>query len=285
MARKTRKSVLELDAGVRSSPGMAMAATTPLAEFAEKESNREGLAELDRMTEASERLTRAQKDRERILPRNAAGPVNSATKPRVPEFDELRTPISGRQMKVRSKLKRQTQSRWTKAQLRAITEATATPAAWQRLTDQLSASQGDLDAFSTTDRLTVQRIDRAIRQYEEHNDRQHVVYANVQLPPGFNAAELESYPVVHLDRWTAGAHNLHQISQPDAHNENTYVIELTTTRGMYLGQSDGGHDTAHLLPRGMTFTVEKVYPARWKSPDGRIGTRRVIRLREIDQEG
>lgn len=283
MARKTRKSVLEMDAGIGSYPGLAMAATTPLAEFMDKEANREGLAELDRMTEASDRLTRAQKDRERILPRDAARPVNAATKTRIPEFDELRTPISGRQMKERSKTKRRAQTRWTKAQLRAIQEATSSPAAWQALTDQLSASQGDLDGFSSRDRLTVQRIDRSIRQYEETNDRRHVVYANVQLPPSFKAADLESQPVVHLDRWTAGAHNLHQLS--GHHDQNTYVIELATSRGMYLGQSDGGTDTAHLLPRGMTFTIEKVYLARWKGPDGQTGTRRVIRLQEIDPEG
>ena len=90
MAGRTRKSVLELDAGAGSMPGLAMAATTPLADFEAKETNREGLAELDRMTEASNRLTRAQKDRERIITRDASGPANAATKMRVPEFDEIR---------------------------------------------------------------------------------------------------------------------------------------------------------------------------------------------------
>ena len=33
MAGRTRKSVLELDAGAGSMPGLAMAATTPLADF------------------------------------------------------------------------------------------------------------------------------------------------------------------------------------------------------------------------------------------------------------
>ena len=123
MARKTRRSVLEMDAGQESRPGLSMAATTPLADFAAKEENREGLAELDRMTEASERLSRAQKDRERIIPRDASADLNPATSTRVPEYDEIRTPVSGRQMKARSKLKQATQKRWTKAQKRALQEA------------------------------------------------------------------------------------------------------------------------------------------------------------------
>ena len=286
MARKTRRSVLEMDAGQESRPGLSMAATTPLADFAAKEDNREGLAELDRMTEASERLSRAQKDRERIIPRDASADLNPATSARVPEYDEIRTPVSGRQMKARSKLKQATQKRWTKAQKRALQEATASPAAWQHLTDQLSAAQGDTDSMSVRDRQRVQRIDRAIRQYEEHNDRQHLVYANVNLPPNFDTSKLASYPAVHLDRWTAGAHNLHEISGSRSDvTDDTYVLEISTRRGIYLGESDGGTETDHLLPRGMSFTVDRVYLARWSHPDGSTGTRKVIRLNEIHEEG
>lgn len=285
MARKARKSALEMDAGRGSMPGMAMAAETPLGEFLEKETNREGLAELDRMTEASERLSRAQKDRERIIPRDGSGEVNPRAAARVPEFDEIRTPISGRQMKERSRLKRGLQEGWTAAQHRAMSESMSSPQRWQRLTDHLSAEQGDIDSMSTRDQLVVQRIDRTIRQYEERNDRQHLVYANVELPASYDTAKLNKQPIIHLDRWTAGSHNLHEISEPDAVRDNVYALEISTRRGMYLGQSDGGHDTSHLLPRGMSFTVEKVYEAPWKAPDGTRGTRRVIRLKEIHQEG
>lgn len=281
MARR-KSAVLELDAGAGSRPGLSMSATTSLADFEAREENRKGLAELDRMTEASDRLTRAQKDRARIIPRDASGSLNPATKARVPEFDEIRAPISGRQMKERSKAKRVVQDRWTNAQHRAIKDAMASPESWQALTDHLSQAQGDPDELSTRKQQAVQRIDRAIRQYEESNDRQHHIYANVQIPAGFDVNKLETYPAVHLDRWTAGSHNLHELRQEDA---NTYVVEVSTRRGMYLGHSDGGRNAAHLLPRGMSFTVEKVYTARWKGPDGSTGTRRVIRLQEIHQKG
>lgn len=282
MAKKSRKSMLEMDRG-SGRPGTSVAATTPVGEFSEREADRQGLRELDQLTEASTRLSRAQKDRERILPRAASQSLNPATRSRVPEFDEIRTPISGRQMKERSKLKRQQQAKWTAAQRREMVALFAGEgeSTWSHLGDQLSTHLGDPDALSVRDRRSVQRIDRAIRQHEEGNDRQHHLYANAQLPPGFNAAELKKYEALHLDRWTAGSHNLHEISGDD---DDMHVLEITTRRGMYLGHSDGGANASHLLPRGMSFTVTEVYQARWHDKHGNSGVRNVIRLQEIDEK-
>lgn len=280
MGRKYAPTILEADAGVGSALGGVSAAGTPRLAFEAREYQREGLAELDQLTEASDRLTRAAKDRERILPRDAGERFNRATRARVPEFDELRTPISGRQMKVRSKLKRQVQTRMTAAQHRELKQLMTDEPHFTRLTDQLSASVGDTDGFSDRDRTTVQRVDRAIRQYERQNERQHHLYANVTLPPGTKLSDYEIPPTVHLDRWTGASHNLHEISGADL-NDETYALEITTRRGMYLGHSDSGPSTEHLLPRGMAFEVEKIYETRWKGPDGSSGTRRVIRLREV----
>ncbi len=283
MAKKSRKSMLEMDRGA-GQPGISVAATTPIGEFHARETNRQGLMELDQLTEASTRLNRAQKDSARILPRAANQSLNPATQSRVPEFDEVRTPISGRQMKERSKLKRQRQAKWTTAQRREMIALVGggEDSSWSRLGDQLAAHTGDPDALSNRDRLSVGRVDRAIRQHEESNDRQHHIYANAKLPPNFDVTKLKQYEAVHLDRWTAGAHNLHEISGGD---DDMHVLEITTRRGMYLGQSDGGDDTAHLLPRGMSFTVTEVYQARWKDKQGNSGVRQVIRLQETNEEG
>lgn len=278
---KARKSMLEMDRGDGSRPGVSVATTTPIGEFREREADKQGLAELDRLTEASGRLTRAQKDRERIYPRAAPQPLNQATATRIPEFDEVRVPVSGRQMKVRSKVARATQRKWTAAQDRELADLMATNSpTWQPLTDQLAAHVGDLDALSTRDRSSVQRVDRTIRQYEEQNDRQHHVYANVRLPAGFDVSSMVE-DVVHLDRWTAGSHNLHEISGGEA-DDSLHVLEITTRRGMYLGHSDGGSSAGHLLPRAMSFRLVKVYESRWKDAAGRTGSRMVLRLEEID---
>lgn len=283
MARKSRKSVLEMDRGP-GRPGVSVAARTPIGEFREREADRQGLVELDRLTEASDRLSRAVKDRERILPRAASKPLNPATGSRVPEFDEIRRPISGRQMKERSKLKRHRQSKWTTAQRREMVDLVGggEGSTWARLGDQLATHLGDPEALSSRDRRSVARIDRAIRQYEEGNDRQHHLYANAELPPGFDVSKLKTYEAIHLDRWTAGSHNLDEIS---GGVDGMHVLEITTRRGMYLGHSDGGANASHLLPRGMSFTVAEVYQARWQDRHGNSGVRHVIRLQEIEEEG
>lgn len=241
---------------------------------------REGLRELDQMTEQDPRWTRAQKDRARIHPRDASAELNSATKTRVPEYDEIRAPISGRQMKARRKALTAVQRRWTAAQARELRALTQQPDTWARITDHLSAHVGDAEELSARDQLTVQRLDRAIRSYEESTDRQHHVYAQVSLPPDMRIEDFDVPPQVHLDRWTAATHNLHELTSPD-HVETPYVMEITTRRGMYLGHSDGGSSTGHLLPRAMSFEVDRVYDARWVAPDGTSGSRKVIRLREI----
>lgn len=239
------------------------------------------------MVEASERLSRLQKDRARVLPRDASATFNPRTQQREPELVELRRGISGRQMKVRSILKRQTQAKWTLAQRKTITALIGNDRSkWTTLTDALSAHLGDVQELPDRQRQEIQRVDRAIARFEELNTREHRIYANVQIPPGMREEEICETPAVHLDRWTAGAHNLHEISVAEAEiDEDTYVLEIPTRRGMYLGQSDGGTETPHLLPRGMTFEVEGIYDATYVTPEGTRGTRRIIRLREVEQEG
>lgn len=282
MAKKYT-AVLEPDAGLGSRLGLAQAAGTPAREFAGREDVRAGLQELDEMTERDPRWSRAQKDRARIHPRDASAALNRATKTRVPEYDELRTAISGRQMKARRKVLSDVQRRWTKAQAREIRAITHDPDTWARITDHLSAHVGDPDTLSAGDQLTVQRLDRAIRSFEQSNDRLHHVYAQVSLPPDTRLEDYEIPPQLHLDRWTAATHNLHELTSPE-HTEAPYVMEITTRRGMYMGHSDGGSSTGHLLPRAMSFEVDRVYEARWTAPDGSTGSRRVIRLREINEE-
>ena len=275
----TQLPALALDGGAGSSPGVSVGTSVPLAEFRDQEATRLGAAELDRMAEANDRLSRATKDRERITPRDASKTLNEATLTRVPEFDEIRTPVSGRQMKARSRLKRGQQDRWTGAQYRAVKAVLTDRQEWRRITDQLAANLGDPEEMTLRDRTSVQRVDRAIRAYEEGNDRQHHLYANVTLPAGTTLSDYEQ-TVLHLDRWTVGAHNLHQISR---HPTDALALEITTRRGMYMGQSEGGSDTGHVLPRGMSFTVERVYTARWRDADGNTGERQVVRLREVEE--
>ena len=276
MAKKTRSVAndVELDRG-SGQLGLAVAEVVSPTERQDRAADREGLAELDAMVEARADMLRRTKDANRAIPRDASLPLNERTAHRVPEYPETRVPISDHQMRERSRVKQAVQEKWTEAQHRSVRALVTDPAEFTRISDKLSDAAGDIEQLSSRDQRVVRRVDRAIRQYEESNDRQHVVYCNAQLPEDVDDESLKTYDSVYLDRWTAGEHNL---SALDGHPSHVY--EVITRRGMYLGHSAGGSSTAHLLPRGMRFEVEEVYDAKWKDADGTLGMRRVIRLRE-----
>ena len=67
--------------------------------------------------------------------------------------------------------------------------------------------------------------------------------------------------------------------------ERVAVFEISTRRGQYVGQSDSLDNTAHLLPRGMRLQVVGTHEATYQAPDGTTGSRMVIQLRDITEEG
>jgi hypothetical protein len=144
----------------------------------------------------------------------------------------------------------------------------------------------DAQVLEDDQRRQVQRVDRAIQTFERANDRGHVVYSNVEMPATMNTAHLQTFvrkhfaagSTVHFDRFTMTTHTLHEAEPRTGVQERTAVFEIQTRRGAYLGASDGRDDTAHLLPRGMRFTVAGAHPASYRRPDGTLGTRTVIQL-------
>jgi hypothetical protein len=109
------------------------------------------------------------------------------------------------------------------------------PGRWQRLNDQLSSTVGDIDDHDEADQQPVWRIDRSMPAYERVNDRGHVVYANVQVPPAVNYSNLleftrHSFPgrrPGRFDRYTAAADNLHEMTISDPAGW-TAVFEIQT---------------------------------------------------------
>ena len=163
----------------------------------------------------------------------------------------------------------------------------------------VSSLRLDLQNYRLADRpesddvaLQVQRVDRAIQAYERANDRGHLVYSNVKLPDAINHSNVSGFlgnnfkpgTIVSFDRYTAGAHNLHQIEPAHDAAQRTAVFEIKTRRGMYLGRSDGVDDTAHLLPRGIQLRVCSTHQATYQRPDGSTGTRQVIQLIDINDD-
>lgn len=256
---------------------------------------RAGLRELDAMTEGMGGLTRQQRDRERIAPRATTAPLAHPVMQRpLPGPQETRAPFSSRQKKARSKTRIAVQDEMPNTQYEAQARLVTDPARWRATNDALSAAAGDVQELPEAEQARLRRIDRSIQAYERGNDRGHVVYANVQMPPQINRSNLSRFlernfapgDEVAFDRYTVGTHQLHETT---AHaGEDTAgrvaVFEIQTRRGAYLGHSDSQDDTAHLLPRGMTFAVAGVHQATYAAPDGTTGTRMVVQLRDTTPE-
>lgn len=205
---------------------------------------RAGARELDDAVESMPGLTRQRRDRERAMPRPASGDIPHPRMRRVlPAAAEVRRPLSSRQRKARSVTKRAVQDQLTRTQYDALTGTVGQPQQWQRLNDALSDQVGDVQNVDDADRTVIQRVDRAIQAYERASNRGHVLYSNMQLPKWINNSNIDGFVShnfrrgrqVHFDRFTAGAHNLHQLDVDPADEPRTAVFEIQTSRGIYLG--------------------------------------------------
>jgi hypothetical protein len=286
--------VVDPDRGVSSAAAkVAELVDVPVAE--QREQAREGLRDLDAMTESMPGLSRLRRDRERILPRSTNAELGHPRMQReLPLDGHARVPLSSRQRKERSKDRIATQRGMPLAQLQAQRELVTEPAVWRSLNDQLSRHAGDVQALAETDQARVRRVDRAIQAYEQNNDRGHVIYTNVTLPWYINHGNVEGFlrnnfepgQRLSFDRWTAGTHQLHETSRhmPNPHGR-VVVFELQTRRGAYMGRSDTVDNTEHLLPRGLQFEVSDVVEAAYRAPDGSSGTRLVVQMRDVTTAG
>lgn len=252
--------------------------------------NRASLRELDAMTEHDPRLTRQQKDRARIFPRETVADLRHPRMERqLPAADQERGPLPARQRNVRSKKRLAAQGDMPLTQLVAMKDLVGSKQRWCDINDAMSAHTGDVDELSERDQERVRRADRAIQAYERMNDRGHVVYTNVQLPPAINSGNMAGWLRNNFepgrrfafDRYTFSTHQLHETAADGPDTGRTVVFEMQTRRGAYLGRSDKVDDTGHLLPRGMEFEVVGYHEASYRAPDGTTGTRTVVQLRDV----
>lgn len=282
--------VVDPDRGV-SSTATKQARLLDVDQYQARVYDRDGLRELDAMTETLPGLNRLQKDRERLFPRETTAELGHPRMRRaLPEEGATRMPLSARQRNERSKDRVATQRSLPLVQLRSQRDLVTSPQRWQHLNDHLSEHTSDIQALPDADQVRIRRIDRSIQAYERHNDRGHVLYSNVRLPhyinhrnlPGFLRNNFAPGERVTFDRYTAASHQLHETAGwVDDREGRVAVLEIETRRGAYLGRSDKLDNTQHLLPRGLEFEVVGVHEARYRAPDGTTGTSMVVQLRDI----
>lgn len=280
--------VFDLDSGAGSSAAGKVAEVVDPEVFADRAEDRGGYRELDAALEMMPGMTRRGRDSARAEPLGRVdGLRHPAMRRRLLGDGELRRPLSSRQRKDRSKLKRDTQQNLPMTQYRAVAGLIGDEQNWDQLCDALSEKAGDAQHLSPADKIEVDRIDRAIQRYEEGNQRGHVVFANVRLPAEvLGARNPEKWVTEHLpggeitfDRYSTASHSLHEI---DDSKQSAWAVEIETRRGMYLGHSDSLDDTRHLLPRGLRLRVRGWSHAPYERPDGSTGYRRTLQLIDAD---
>lgn len=280
-----------LDPGRRGAAGLAAmgAALVDPDEAGARQARRAGARELDETVEQMPGLGRARRDRERAMPRDVtAAAGHPQTVRQLAEPDSVRRPLSARQRRYRSAAKRAAQDAMPDTQYNALSRLVTDSSYRNGLGDALSDAAGDAQDIPDADRVAVQRIDRAIAQYERENTRGHVVYANLQMPAAVPAGHtiqglrqhFQPGAVISFDRFIGAAHQLHEI-EPAQDASGIPVFEIQTRRGIYLGRPSGD-DTTQVLPRGLQVRVVSVHEAAYLRPDGSRGQRPVIQVRDLD---
>lgn len=286
---------LDVDAGP-ATRGSKDARWVPRDDYQRRAAERLGARGLDGDVEtmpAQPGTTRATRDALRAYPRaDLADLAHPRMRRRLPAAGQTRTDLSSRQKKARSRTKRAIQDQMPHRQYTAMRRLIDTPDTWHRLNRRLSEVTGDAQLLDDNDRLTVQRIDRAIGAYERTNDRGHLVYVNARLPTSINHANIAGFVdhefttgrTISFDRFSMATHTLHQAERQRDDPGRTLAFEIQTRRGIYLGGSDTVDDTAHLLPRGMRLRVTGTQTARYRRPDGTHGETTVVQLVDTDEQ-
>ncbi|MDF3313062.1 hypothetical protein P3H15_50025 [Rhodococcus sp. T2V] len=278
---------LDPEAGTSVTPASKSAGYRPAAAYDDRAVERDSARELDAMVEDAE-FTRARKDLERAFPRTTVPEVSERKRRALPIPDSIRLGLSSRQRKVRSVNKHRAQSSLPKVGYTAVQTLIDTPEHWTTVGEALSTARGDAQQLEETMRSQVQRVDRAIQTAERWGDRGHIVYCAVSLPhtvpqQAVNLpSTLQPGSRLDFDRHTMATHAVHELDS--TLGERDVVFEIETGRGMYLGRSDTVDDTAHLLPRGMRFEVVSAGEGRYRRPDGSIGRRMIVQLRDVTED-
>lgn len=281
--------VIDPEGGLIGRRGSKVAKEVPPDAMDEKEFQRISQRIDDALRDSDTSLTRATRDRDRATPRDVSNVASTRLRGALPADREFRAAVSGRQRKQRSALKNHVINSAPESQRRAmqtmLTDEDATE--WRRINWALHKHAGNVQELDEADRVTVQRLDRLVQSYERNNDRSHRVYVSVRMPDRHGdvntAADLPSTlapgAIVEFDQFTLAHHNLHETH---GHDSNRYVVlELVTSRGMYMGRSDSVEDTTHLLPRGMRAQVVAAEGAPYALGPNGFGHRLVVQLQEV----
>ncbi|ROZ88071.1 hypothetical protein [Gordonia sp. OPL2] len=289
----TGHGVIDLEAGPVDDAAIKTAGLVAEKFYDSLEQSRIDAELADRILEDDADRNRAARDRDRAFPRDTSEVEDERKRRQLPNRGEFRADLSSRQRKDRSAAKRRALERAARTQVAELQWATGDPDRWRHMNATLRQATGNAQHLDARDRRSVQRIDRLIQSYERDSGRGHVVYAVVELPTDTPVDRRREVPEtlqpgarISFDQYTMATHTLHEAAAVAARRRaqestaSSVILEIETSRGMYLGRSDSVNDTSHLLPRGLGLRVAGIDEhADYARPGGHDSTL-VVQLRE-----
>ena len=295
----TGHGVIDLEAGPVDDAAIKSAGLVAEKFYDAMEQTRIGAELADRVLEDDTSRNRAARDRDRAFPRDTSTVDDDRKRRQLPARGEFRSDLSSRQRKDRSAAKRRVHETAPQSQIREMIWAVRDPQRWKHLNSSLRAATGDAQQLPERDRRSVQRLDRLVQSYERDSGRGHVVYAVVELPTDNPVTRRRDVPAtlqpgarISFDQYTMATHTLHEAAavadrrraEGGGSGASTVILEIETSRGMYLGRSDSVNDTSHILPRGLGMRVAGIDEhADYARPGGHDSTL-VVQLRDTPRD-
>ncbi len=294
----TGHGVIDLEAGPVDDAAIKSAGLVAEKFYDAMEQTRIGADLSDRVLEEDTSRNRAARDRDRAFPRDTSAVADDRKRRQLPARGEFRGDLSSRQRKDRSAAKRRLLADAPRSQVSEMQWAVRDPQRWQHLNSSLREATGDAQQLSQADRKSVQRIDRLIQSYERDSGRGHVVYAVAELPTDTPVTRRRDVPAtlqpgarISFDQYTMASHTLHEAATVAAQRRaeggsgaSTVILEIETSRGMYLGRSDSVDDTSHLLPRGLGMRVAGIDEHADYARPGVHDSTLVVQLRDTPRD-
>lgn len=237
-------------------------------------------------------LSMREADARREVPRLRTDAANPNKDRRLPAPSAVRGMLSSNMKKDLNKSKKNWVGDLPKTRLNAMERTMSNREHLETVNRGLNRHVGMKSELPPAVRKRVENVDRAIQNFEQKNERQHVVYATLQAPREHGnsrnalrrrlAAMSEDStrePTLTFDSYIPASHSLGNLSEgPDI------VMEIRTRSGAYLGTSDTTPNADHLVGRGRVLRPTGVHEVTYVKPDGSRGERWVVQMEDVTPE-
>lgn len=237
-------------------------------------------------------MTMSESDARREVPRLREDSIKPRKMRKLPQPGQERPMLSSNMKKDYSRTKRAWEQSLPKTRRRALDNTMRDSASLEGLNRALRGAHGTKSELPSGVRRRAESVDRAIQDYERTNERQHVVYTTLRAPKDHGnsrnavlsrlnemSADSESQPLT-FDGYVPATHSLGNIE-----NDRDIVLEMRTKSGAYLGTSDTTPNADHIVNRGRSFRVVGVNEATYVKPDGSQGSRTVVQVDDVTDDG